>query len=78
MEQQRGGEGGRLRDASVKKDPGASTAQPWPIVTGAGTLVRLMAWMEGVGWGADVAGDLADRCTQNTSAATGLAAEHRG
>ena len=87
MQQQRGSEGGRLMGKAGKKGPGARQAQPslgfvlysWgPPGASLRLPVRLMEWMAGVGREADPARGQADRCSQNTSTATSLAAERGG
>ena len=87
MEQQRGSEGGRLVGRAVKKGPGASPEQPslglWPFQLGSpGTSLRLPVglreWMDGVRRETDAARGLVDTRAQNTSAASGLAAEQGG
>lgn len=72
---------------ALKKGPGARPAQPslglvlysWgPSGVSLRLPVRLMEWMAGVGREADLARGQADRCSQNTSTATILAAERGG
>lgn len=82
MGRQRGSEGGQLTGMAVMKGPGASQPSPGPLPLQPGTLQGLVeaacqaGGVDGCGGGeADKARDLADRCTQNTSTATSLAAE---
>lgn len=84
MEKQKEREGGQFTHEVLKKGPGASPAQAhchcsWgPSGALLRLPVRLMGCMDGIGGEADAARDLADMCTQNTSVATSLAAEHGG